>query len=291
MRWYQISRACLYVVLSLAPALALAQQNPQELVSEMVKNELSANRHANYWMYRETLRKNGHLQVQEVIETRECWLQWPVSYNGNPPTPAQQQKARAALNHLVNDVDARRANRAAIDQDSRKSGTLLKLLPNAFLFTNQGEQNGEIRLGFRPNPDFQPPSREAKVFHNMQGVLTINAKELRLVGISGRLMSDVTFGGGFLGRLHKGGTFQVEQKEVAPGDWELSRLDVHIEGKALLFKTISEQQHQENTDFRSVPAGLSLAQAASLLEKSPETSAAMSGFLPPAQLTRRLSGQ
>jgi len=277
MRFCRVLCACGFcAILIFTPSLAKAQQEPRELVSQMVSNEMRANQHVHYWMYQERMRKSGQLQVNEVIETPECWLQWPVSYNGNPPTPEQEQKARAALNRLVNDGGARRQNRTAIDQDSKKSDTLLKLLPDAFLFTNQGQQDGNIRLEFRPNPAFHPPSREAKVFHNMQGTITINAKEIRLVGISGKLMSDVTFGGGFLGRLHKGGTFLVEQKEVAPGDWEVSLLDVHIMGKALFFKTISEQQHQENTDFRPVPSGLSLAQAAALVEKGSNASASIS---------------
>lgn len=102
-------------------------------------------------------------------------------------------------------------------------------------------------------------------------------------------MSNVTFGGGLLCRLQKGGTFYAQQKEVAPGDWELSLLDVHITGKALLFKTISEQQHQENTDFRSVPANVSLAQAAALVQEGTSTSASI-GTITPLQSVQPVRG-
>jgi hypothetical protein len=244
-----------------------AQQDPRKLVSRMVSNELSAQKHVTYWMHRETDQEGGKTQVKEVIEMPQCWLTWPVSYNGSSPSAAQLKQARQNLNKLINDPDACHRNRAAIDEDSRKSEALLKMLPDAFLFTSQGEQGGKIRLGFRPNPKFQPPSREAKVFHDMQGTLVIDQKETRLVSLSGQLMSDVNFGAGILGKLRKGGTFHVEQTQVAPNDWELSLLDVHIEGRALLFKTISEQQHQVSTDFKTLPSGLSLAQAASLLQK------------------------
>lgn len=267
---------CLCALLCFAPTMVQAQPDTRKLVAQMVNNELNADKRASYWMFRETLQKGGKNEVDQVIEMPECWLRWPLTYDGNPPSPAQQQKARASLDRLVNDADARSQNRAAIDQDSRKSEALLKMLPDAFLYTEQGQQHGEIQLGFRPNPAFHPPTREAKVFHSMQGTLTIDAKELRLVGISGKLMSDVTFGGGLLGRLHKGGTFQVEQQEVAPGDWELSQLDVNITGKALLFKTISEQQRQKDTDFRAVPDGLSLARAASLIEQGESALASVS---------------
>ena len=271
-----LSTCALCALLCFVPVMVQAQEDSQKLVAQMVNNELNAGKHASYWMFQETLQKGSKSEVDQVIEMPECWLRWPLDVNGNPPSPAQQQKARASLDRLVNDADARRQNRAAINQDSRKSEALLKMLPDAFLYTNHGQQHGDIQLEFRPNPAFHPPTREAKVFHSMQGTLTIDAKELRLVGISGKLMSDVTFGGGLLGRLHKGGTFQVEQKEVAPGDWELAQLDVHITGKALLFKTISEQQRQKDTDFRAAPAGLSLARAASLIEQGESASASVS---------------
>ncbi|HUI85069.1 MAG TPA: hypothetical protein VL240_12640 [Candidatus Binatia bacterium] len=247
-----------------------AQQDAHALVSRMVDNELNAQKHPRYWMFRQTSQKGGSTQVTEAIETTKCWLSWPVSYNGHPPTPEQQKAAKQELDRLVRDDHARRQNRAAIDQDARKSAALLRMLPDAFLFTSHGTQQGNIRLSFQPNPRFQPPSREAKVFHNMEGTLVINAKEIRLVSLSGRLRSDVTFGAGFLGRLHKGGTFHVEQTKVAPDDWETSLIDVHIAGRALLFHTISEQQHQINADFRPAPSDLSLAQAASMLEKKGE---------------------
>lgn len=41
-----------------------------------------------------------------------------------------------------------------------------------------------IRLKFRPDPKYQPTSNEAKVFHSMEGVLLVDAKQARLAIIS-----------------------------------------------------------------------------------------------------------
>jgi hypothetical protein len=78
----------------------------------------------------------------------------------------------------------------------------------------------------------------------------------------------VVFGWGILGRLHKGGVFEVRQDEVAAGHWELTLVDVHITGKALFFKTIGEQQHEERSAFREVPGNLNLAQAVEMLKQN-----------------------
>jgi hypothetical protein len=97
----------------------------------------------------------------------------------------------------------------------------------------------------------------------MEGILLIDARQIRLAKLSGKLMSDVEFGFGILGKLQKGGTFEVVQSQVAPTDWEVSLLDVHITGRALFFHTIGEQQHEVRNQFQSVPPDLSLRDAAS----------------------------
>jgi hypothetical protein len=106
------------------------------------------------------------------------------------------------------------------------------------------------------------------VFHSMEGVMLIDTKQVRLAKLTGKLVSDVDFGFGILGRLRKGGTFEVVQSQVGRRSWEMSLLDVHISGRALFFHTIGEQQHEVRSQFTPVPSGLSLAQAASMLEES-----------------------
>ncbi len=81
------------------------------------------------------------------------------------------------------------------------------------------------------------------------------------------------FFGGLLGHLDKGGTFDVQQKEVSPKIWEVSVMHVRMNGKALLFKTIDVQEDETYSDFRSVPPDTSLEQAAQRLKEAPAESA------------------
>jgi hypothetical protein len=252
-----------------ACTFALAQSDPQALVSQMVDNELHAQKTWHYWMYVDSNTKPHRSEVKRLLETSQCWLSWPISINGQPPSPQQEQQARAHLQQLVNNPNVREKNRKELNQDAHKANTLMQILPAAFLFTPEGEQNGSIKLAFRPNPHYRPPSDEAKVFHHMAGTLLINAKETRLAGISGKLTSNVEFGWGILGKIRKGGTFSVAQSEVAPGDWEVTRLDVHISGRALFFHTISEQQSEVKTGFQPVPRHITLAHAAATVQHPP----------------------
>jgi hypothetical protein len=82
----------------------------------------------------------------------------------------------------------------------------------------------------------------------------------------------VKFGGGLLGDLDAGGTFDIQQQEVGPGHWEISLMKVDIKGRALFFKTISVQQDEKRTNFKRVPDQLTLAQAQDLVKKPQQAS-------------------
>jgi hypothetical protein len=263
-----VKRSTLYcraLCFLLAATVAVAQDDAQALVSRMVANELASQEHPHYWMYLDHQRKAEKDEVNRVLQMPQCWLIWPVSINGRVPTEEERKRAQVHLERLLNNSEARKKNREEIDADAKKSATLLKMLPEAFLFTEHGQIGESLRLTFLPNPQYRPSSNEAKVFHNMRGELLIDAKRARLARLSGELISDVDFGWGILGRLQKGGTFEVEQSQVASSDWEMSLLNVHISGRALFFHTIGEQQHQVRSQFEAVPSGLNLAQAVSMI--------------------------
>jgi hypothetical protein len=247
----------------LVATAAVAQNSSRALVVKMVHNELNSQKQPGYWMYLDSKKEPEKSELNRVIQTPECWLSWPVAVDGRAPTREEAQHARKQLEALLNDPKARKKNRGQIDADGRKSAEMLRMLPDAFLFTRDGMEGKSLRLTFRPNPEYEPPNSEAKVFHHMEGVLLIDAEQVRLVRLSGTLVSAVDFGFGIFGRLEKGGSFEVVQSEVAPGDWEVSLLDVHITGRALFFHAIGEQQHEVRTQFQPVPSDLSLVEAAS----------------------------
>ena len=125
-------------------------------------------------------------------------------------------------------------------------------------------EGGFTRFRFRPNPNFHAHSRESEVFHHMEGTMLVEPRHNRLAEIDGRLISEVKFWDGVLGHLDKGGTFTVKQKDVGGGHWEMVALDVQMNGKALLFKTIAVRQKVVDSDFHALPEQTSLKQAREL---------------------------
>jgi len=99
----------------------------------------------------------------------------------------------------------------------------------------------------------------------MAGNVLIHLKDQRLAAISGRLMEDVKFGGGFLGHLASGGHFNVQRTNIGNGHWEITRLDVNMNGKALLLKSIAIQRNESKANFKRVSDNLSPQAAAEKL--------------------------
>jgi hypothetical protein len=92
-----------------------------------------------------------------------------------------------------------------------------------------------------------------------------------LAEISGRLTADVRFGGGLLGHLEKGGTFLVVRKDVGFGQWQLAIVDIEMNGKAMLFKTVSIQQKESYSNYSRLPDDMTVEQVAgALVEETSE---------------------
>lgn len=243
--------------------------NPDELVRRVVENELKSEQEDhNHWSFRlNTQKSNGQSEVDEVVETKDGDLKRPILINGRKLNSEERQKADKQIHQLVQNPAPLRKARQDEDEDTARSQRLLKMLPDAFKYSYGRRRGDLVELKFSPNPGFHPQTHEAEVFHAMQGSLWVHSKQERVEEINGRLTKEVKFGGGVLGHLDQGGTFDVKQAAVATGYWELTLLKVQMKGKALFFKTIGVQQNYTRSNFKQVPDDLTMAKAAEILEK------------------------
>ena len=225
-----------------------------EVQAEMMDNSL--------WSFRETKREDGKLKLLDVCQTRQGQVERLIAQDGHPLGPRELAAEDARIQSVISDPAQMRLRQKKQHDDGEQARRLLRMFPDAFQFQYDGTQGPLVRLKFSPDPKFRPPDRAAQVFHHMQGTVLVNAQQKRLAAINGRLTSEVKFFGGLLGYLDEGGTFHVEQKEVAPRIWEVSVMHVHMTGRVLFFKTIDEQEDETYSDFHAVPENTSLEQAA-----------------------------
>lgn len=270
----------------LCAGAARAQQpdvSAKELVRRAANNEIAASNHGGeHFMYKDSTTYRDHSLVREVIETNAGNLSRTIGKNGKPLTPEEQARTDEKLKHFANDPEARRKKQQADKEDDQRAATLMRALPDAFLYTYAGTGQGPngsevIKLKFKPNPGWTPPNRETQVFEGMQGDMSIDKKAQRVAEINGVLFKDVNFGWGILGKLDKGGKFIIKQADVGNGHWEMIEETLQFNGKVLMFKPLTIWSTETMTDFRPVPPKVTTAQALELLQKSTEVIAENGG--------------
>jgi hypothetical protein len=266
----------LIVWMAFAAAAAFAQApsggNANDLVRKVIQNELEASDDGAFMFRLRRRTPNGGSQTKELVETKEGRVARLIAIDDKPLTPEQRAQDDHRLQYLLSHPEEQQRKLREQKQDTDRVLRMFKALPDAFLYQHDGTEPSKhgqlLRLKFRPDPNYDPPSRELSVFRGMEGTLWVDASSLRLARIEGRLFREVTFGWGILGHLDKGGYFTVEQSDVGHGRWEATFMDIQFNGKALLFKTISLKEQETATHFRPVPSNLSFAQGVDLLKKS-----------------------
>jgi hypothetical protein len=261
----------LVLLASAGNAVCMAAQPAEaahDLIRDVVFNELRDHQQHGYWQYQVQKKTPQQTLLQEEIETNTGRVNRLIATNGVPLNARQQQQENERLVHLLNDRGQQAKLKQQYDEDERHIGSMMRLLPDAFLYQYDGAEGDQMRLRFQPNPAFKPPTYEGRIFHSMAGMVWVSMREKRLARLRGQLIENVDFGYGLLGRLYKGGTFEMERREVSAGNWKTYVLDVHISGHVILLKSIGKDQREVRTEFRPVPAGLNVAQAAALLDET-----------------------
>ena len=244
-----------------------SQVSASDLARRVITNELKFQDDHTNWMYRLEKEQYGKKQVEEIIETKEGSLSRLLSINDRPLTAEQQKEEDQRVQELMTSRSAKPKLQRALDAETLQGRRLFKMLPDAFVFNYSGGDGNLAKLSFRPNPNFHPPSLEARVFHDMEGEMWVESKHERLAAFNGQLKQDVNFGFGLLGDLDKGGHFEVRQAEVVPGHWDMTTMSVEMTGKALLFKSIGVQKVEKRWDFQQVSDDLTLTRAADILNR------------------------
>jgi len=257
------SRLLLAGTALLSVCLPAAAQDAKQIVRQAVQTELAADAsdHSR-WLYYEVDRKPDVKVRQWVAETNIGDLKRLIERNG---LVFSKEDQRNTINNYLSDSSAQAKARRSGAHDDDQAAQMLKMLPDAFVWTKQGEQGNDTILRFKPNPNFDPPTWQARVFAAMAGEMKVDNTQHRIVSLQGRMIHDVKFWGGLLGSLQAGGSFDVERRQVGGGVWSITETHVHIQGHALIFKSISEQEDDVKSKFKELPPQISPVKAENML--------------------------
>lgn len=252
--------------------------SPAELVRKTVQNEVRASESPSTAHMFVSRKEGTHgSQTKLYCETKDAMAGMAIANDGKPLTPEQRQAEEARLEQLMRDPGELRKKREREKEEAERATRIVRAMPDAFLYEYDGiepskpgmGQEGDelVRVKFRPNPKYSPPTRTEQVLEAMQGYILIDADKQRIARIDGTVYKDVGFGWGILGHLDKGGHFLVEQGDVGDGTWDTFKMSLAFTGKIFFFKHFELRSTETLSDFRPVPKALTFAQGVDLLKK------------------------
>jgi hypothetical protein len=249
--------------------------DPQKIVRDASWNELHSKSPGRSFRYRQHKVDPKATTVKEIFETKDGDVARLIEKDGKPLDPEAEQAEMARLNNLLAHPEVQEHRHKKEQEDSARGDEMVRMLPDAFLFTLEGTVEGPngpcYRLKFTPNPAFVPPDREGEVYHGMVGELWVDQAQQRLVKIDAHLISDVNFGWGVLGRLYKGGSILVQNADVGLHHWETVHMKLQLQGKLLMMKSVDYSTTEDYTDFEVQTQELSYQEAIHLLQQIPAT--------------------
>jgi hypothetical protein len=243
-------------------------QSPRDLVKDVVYNEQQDRLQDSFWQYRvEKQIGEGPDTVSQQVETKDGPIYKLLAYGTMPLNTEQRRQENERLEDFLHSPSKQAKVKQQREDDEKRISRLLVLMPDAFLYEYDGQEGDLVRLKFRPNPQYNSPTTESRVFHALAGTVWINLSQKRLSHFSGTITDRVDFGYGLLGHLDPGGTLELRREPVNATHWKTALINVHLSGKVIFFKSVSKEQREERSKFEPVAANITMPQAKSLLDQ------------------------
>ena len=242
-----------------------------------VANELAAaNNRAVKFMFCSRKQTSKGVEDKVYAEANEAVASLAVSDSEHPLTPQQQRAEVNKLAQLANSPSDLRRKQEHGYQELDHTLRIVKALPDAFIYEYAGTEDAEpglgklgsklVRLHFKPNPSYAPPSTVEQVLQGMEGDVLVDPAAHRLARMDATLFKEVAFGWGIFGRLDKGGSFRVQQADAGDGNWVITETNLRMTGKILLVKSLNLTSDEVFSNFQRLPEDTPFARAVEMLK-------------------------
>jgi len=169
---------------------------------------------------------------------------------GAPTDPAdyrrQLQLWEDILQRMTQPDDSKaKAAREKYEKRQHERAEFLDAMNDAYVVKWVGQENhGGHKCDvfeLTPSPDFHPRSMFQSALVHVTAKIWVDHDADELVRGEAHILSDISFGGGLLGKLYRGGFVSMEQAEVAPGVWLPTRTEYDFTGRRFLFPFAEHQ--------------------------------------------------
>jgi hypothetical protein len=246
-------------------------QPPSDAEVRERTNKLIANQHADDVALEEYERIERHVdrtggsdpriledRTYRIVPTGPGTLKILLKDNGRRTDPADYRKQlltwRDLLQLALNPNDPKiKAAYAKMDKKKRDRAELVNATRDAYSAKWLGRENLNGHdcdvIQLNPNPAFHPRTTFQDALSHATAKIWVDHNALQIVRAEARIVRDVSFGAGILGKLYHGGVFFFEQDKVAPGVWLPTRYQYDYAGRKFLF-TFEEHQFIEAGHYR-----------------------------------------
>jgi hypothetical protein len=252
-----------------SPVRGAAPETARQLMKDVIYNELHDREKDSYWQYRSHVVTDKKNILREQIETSQGPLYRILARDGQELQGASEQKEVSRLVSYVHDPGAIAKVQRSHETDETRLAHVMELLPLAYVFQYEGPATGSrVRLRFEPDPKYKPSSYEDRIMYGLGGEIVVDQTLKRLVSMHGTIEHKIDFGFGLLGYVDPGGTFTIRRKQVSQRHWKTDLVDVHVQGRVLLFSSVSKVEREKRYDFQPVPHTITLQEAMTRLKQS-----------------------
>lgn len=260
----------------LSPGFAPPAQQPQppsDAELQARADKLIANQHRNEQFLDEYERLERQVdqtagmtpkvledRTYRIVPTGTGTMKILVSDRGKATDPAEYRKElqlwEQTLELMLKPNDSRtKTAYAKFEKKKKDRAELINSMREGLLrkWTGQETINGHLCdvIQLDPNPEFHPRSTLQEAITRVTAKIWVDHSLNQLVRGEAHVVRDISFGGGILGKLYRGGVFAFDQSEVAPGIWLPTRYQYDYTARKFLF-TFEQHQWIEVSHYRRV---------------------------------------
>jgi len=199
-------------------------------------------------------------RTYRIVPTGTGTMKILVSDRGKPADPAEYRKQLQLWEQTLelalkpNDSRAKTAY-AKFEKKKKDRAELINSMKEGLLRKWIGQEtiSGHLCdvIQLDPNPEFHPHSTLQEAITRVTAKVWVDHTATQIVRAEAHVTRDISFGGGILGKLYRGGVFAFDQSEVAPGVWLPTRYQYDYTARKFLF-TFDQHQWIEVSRYRRV---------------------------------------
>lgn len=195
-----------------------------------------------------------------VVPTGTGTMKLLLNELGKAPDPTEYRKQlqlwEQALELALNPGDPRaKVAYAKFDKKKKDRAELIDGLKMGLTRKWVGREtiNGHLCdvIQLDPDPKFHPHTIFQEAISRVTAKIWVDHAQNQLVHGEAHVVRDLSFGGGILGKLYRGGVFSLDQTEIAPGVWLATRYQYDFTARKFLF-TFEEHQYIEASHYRRI---------------------------------------